>query len=262
MGTSTKNTEYFEKFLKIFYKFPSRTHIYICARNFYLKSQKSRLNFYTRRRKEVRIKRSRLVLSSELYLRLSEAGGEFSFEDGFGHKLVLEQELFLSLQKRENDTYTTENPLRITSSANSTRIEAIRARRKEAQKREVKEAVVKSNSYEEDARSIANIYARNILQLRGLEIKRGTVKYDLFIKAAKKLEDFCKSSELDKEFVIKYLIRILQKEYSEHGKAVHIGHLSSDYTWEILLPQMMVEVVPGYTIDPELRKKRVKIQED
>jgi len=63
-----------------------------------------------------------------------------------------------------------------------------------------------------------------------------------FIMATEKVKHFAAIRELSTSQVIGYLLDCLQKTYQEKGDVIFPGHLCSDHTWDILMPQYLQEL--------------------
>jgi hypothetical protein len=63
-----------------------------------------------------------------------------------------------------------------------------------------------------------------------------------FVEATKRVVDFRRGSRAAQKHAVKYLIGCLEKHYVGKGKRVYPGHLCSDTTWQIILPQYYQEM--------------------
>lgn len=63
-----------------------------------------------------------------------------------------------------------------------------------------------------------------------------------FIEATKKMISFFKDRGIIKENRIKYLIMCIEKNYIDRGEILFPGHLCSEFTWSILMPQFLFEL--------------------
>ena len=63
-----------------------------------------------------------------------------------------------------------------------------------------------------------------------------------FVKTTIKLLDFFKKKSIIKENWIVYLFGCLEENYINRGEALCPGHLCSDHTWEVLMPQYIMEL--------------------
>jgi hypothetical protein len=66
--------------------------------------------------------------------------------------------------------------------------------------------------------------------------------YYKFYQARKRLEDFFSPRNIIVHNGIEYLLSCLQKNYGDRDMTIYPGHLNSDHTWEVLMPQYMREI--------------------
>lgn len=72
--------------------------------------------------------------------------------------------------------------------------------------------------------------------------KPSTEKLQKFVEARKRMEAFFKDSDIDQSYWTEYLLSCLEKNFVNQGKIVYPGNLSSEFTWDVLLPQYMAEI--------------------
>jgi hypothetical protein len=63
-----------------------------------------------------------------------------------------------------------------------------------------------------------------------------------FILASRKFVDFFDGQRINHEVGLDFLAECMKKNYVNLGKNVYPGNLCSDHTWEILMPQYLVEI--------------------
>ncbi|MHA1592412.1 MAG: hypothetical protein ACTSUP_08075 [Candidatus Heimdallarchaeaceae archaeon] len=63
-----------------------------------------------------------------------------------------------------------------------------------------------------------------------------------FMKTSEKMLKFYKTHSVMKENWVKYLKKCMEKNYTEKGDTLYVGHLCSDSTWNILMPQFLSEL--------------------
>jgi hypothetical protein len=66
--------------------------------------------------------------------------------------------------------------------------------------------------------------------------------YSKFVKASVCLKNFFEPRNISTESGVEYLLRCLDKEYGNNAMTIYPGHMCSDHTWEVLMPQYMLEV--------------------
>ena len=63
-----------------------------------------------------------------------------------------------------------------------------------------------------------------------------------FIEVSKKIEEFYKDRGIIKANQVKYLKKCMEKNYINNGEILYAGHLCSNHTWNILMPQFLSEL--------------------
>lgn len=66
-----------------------------------------------------------------------------------------------------------------------------------------------------------------------------------FIEASRMAQEFFGRHKIQKENWVHHLMQCLNNVYLEKGEVLYPGHLSSDNTWSILLPQYLIELGVG-----------------
>jgi hypothetical protein len=66
--------------------------------------------------------------------------------------------------------------------------------------------------------------------------------YHKFVKASVCLRDFFDPREISTKSGVEYLLRCLDKEYGDKGMTIYAGNMCSDHTWNLLMPQYMLEI--------------------
>lgn len=93
---------------------------------------------------------------------------------------------------------------------------------------------------------IANKYARSFLGKREFG-SQNPKEVERFREAAHRVHALNERTEIESNVLIKELMYCLSKEFSEKGETVKIGQLGSDYTWNVLFPQHLKQIFPGYS---------------
>jgi hypothetical protein len=63
-----------------------------------------------------------------------------------------------------------------------------------------------------------------------------------FIEASKRMREFFERRKITEKYWIEYLTECLMANYVERGEVVWPGHLCSDNTWGILMPQYLIDL--------------------
>lgn len=76
------------------------------------------------------------------------------------------------------------------------------------------------------------------------EFEPSDVQYVKFVKAAEKMKEFFgkRYTDMDVKIQIDFLFYCLYKNYIDKGEVLYPGHLSSSNTWDILMPQYLLEL--------------------
>jgi len=61
-----------------------------------------------------------------------------------------------------------------------------------------------------------------------------------FVEARVKMEIFFSNKDIHEDYWVDYLLDCLEKKYVNKSETIYPGHLCSDHTWGILMPQFLV----------------------
>ena len=84
---------------------------------------------------------------------------------------------------------------------------------------------------------LANEFAKKFLERQEFGIKNTSVTYNRFKVAADRIIKVTSNMPFDKDQMIEYLLQTLTEW--KNGQTVHPSNLSSDYLWQVLLPQYL-----------------------
>lgn len=96
------------------------------------------------------------------------------------------------------------------------------------------------------AQELANNFARRFLSCRVYELDKGAM--GKFLESADRFQkyfDKCNNNgrKIEKEKLIKVALDCLERNYTDKGQAVFIGHFCSETLWDVLLPQYVKKVI-------------------
>ena len=97
---------------------------------------------------------------------------------------------------------------------------------------------------EENVQTLVKCYTRKFTNNSKLEVKRGDPIYERFSIAYRRIQKFCIKTKVIESVAIDYLLECLKEQYTDKGQPVMPGHLCSNHTWQLLLPQYLRTVFP------------------
>ena len=171
--------------------------------------------------------------------------------------LEIDKELYDSLRKVPGGKYATEIDftlkVAVTKVTFKTRKEALTASNTKSRKRRrSKKGKEFHDLYHKDALLLSKRFAKSFLRQEEypniLSKPRILNKFKL---ASKKVAELAESLNVERRKVRTWLLEVVEEGYKNRDTKVSAGHLLSDYTWDILLPQHIEEVAPQYAMEDE-----------
>jgi hypothetical protein len=144
--------------------------------------------------------------------------------------------------KKEGNVYKATIDCIMLVGVRGVKVRAIKAAMGERLHRHKQQAHIVSS---ELAEKVANKYARVFLGRRTFG-PLNKQEIEKFNHAAQKILLSSRRSGLEPDRILNELVSCLHSEFTVKGETVKIGSLHSDYTWNVLFPQHLKQVMPGY----------------
>jgi hypothetical protein len=143
-------------------------------------------------------------------------------------------------------------------SPRSLRIQSISEQKRKRQRREAVKHAVEGKEIMPFAQTIADKFSREFLGKRRLDLKTKPRWRKDFIDIARKILDFSKEYDLPEETVTKYVFRSAERTFRDQGQIISPGVLHSQWIWDIVLPQHLTEVCPGFVLRKSKKSTEVR----